>query len=228
MDVTTLMLIVVFVLPGYVAGRIARRGRPHERPEGSLQLVLDTLLFSGAVHLGLIFWSARLAREIPDAARWHEHVWECAAYLVAVGLLAPTAVGWGLAALIRRADNPREPRVPRAFVRPVLFALSAVRGIDRYPPRAWDTLARELYDGGGWVVAKPRQGPLLVGKYGEASRISVSPSESHDLFLEELWWPDRLGNPVSPVEPRRGVWLSSADVEYIQCIKEVEDEQERQ
>jgi Family of unknown function (DUF6338) len=227
MDVTTLVLIAVFILPGYVAGRIARRGRAHERPEGSLQLVLDTLLFSGTVHFFLIPWSARLAREVPDAGRWHEHVWEGAAYLFVVGAVAPLVVGWTLAALIRRADDPREPRFPRVVMKPVRLALGAVRDIDRYPPRAWDTLARVLYDGGGWVVAKPKDGPLLVGKYGEASRISVSPSDSHDIFLEELWWPDRFGNPVSPVEPRRGVWLSSADVEYIQCIKEAVDEQKR-
>ena len=223
MDVTTLTLIVVFVLPGYLAGRFARRGRPHERPEGSLQLVLDTLLFSGAIHLVFILWTARLSREIPDAARWHEHAWEFAAYLIAVGGVAPLLLGWAVGALIRRADDPRDPSLPAGLARPLALAFRAVRSIDRYPPHAWDTFARVLYDGGGWVVAKPKGGPLVVGKYGEVSRISLPPSSPHDLFLEELWWSDDLGDPVGPIEPRRGLWLSSDEVEYIQCIKEVSD-----
>lgn len=206
-------------MPGFVLMWVVRRRRPHRRPGTQLELVLGTLVAALVVHLAFLGWTARLARLVDPSDRWRVHVPELLLFATAL-LLAALLLG-GTLRLLHGALSPRalDGDTPWARgARVVGLRRVAAVAVDHDPPTAWDQMVQRLVGDGGWVVVRTRSGSILVGKFGIASRASFSPTEVTDLLLEEQWWPDELGNPVTPVVPRRQVWVSSSEIDSLQII----------
>lgn len=217
--VVSLIVITAVLLPGFIVNWVIQRRRPHVRPQGDLQLVLASLVNAAVIHVAFLPWTARLVRMIDSRREWIDHTTELTGYAATL-LTASVALGLVFRGLHRLLHPDRTPSHRWWGRTPVAQHLAALTGVlvDHDPPRAWDQVARSLAERGGWVVVKPRDHPAVVGRFGERSRITFSPTEDHDILVEELWWSDQYGNPLAAVQPQRAIWLPITEVEYMQVI----------
>jgi hypothetical protein len=84
--------------------------------------------------------------------------------------------------------------------------------VDRLPS-AWDLVARQQK--GSWVKIqlKDDQG-VVAGRFGDHSVASLDPRRA-DVYLEQAWRLDELGNFADPVVDTRGVWIAHDVMAYV-------------
>lgn len=221
-----MLLLALILMPGYIVQSIGRRARAHTMPGTQIEFVLGALLAGAGVQLICLPLTAlAVSKGVLDESNWTTQpvtmsVWLAGWFIAEVLVAALVAFAWRQA---RERLRPRKERAdqlsymghrePKRHLRVLYDAVS----FD--PPRAWDGMVQSLASEGGWVVAKihDRDQPI-VGRFGALSRASWSPTTPPDILLDQVWWADRYGNPVEPMDPQRKVWINAASVDYLQII----------
>lgn len=234
-----LVLLIVFLLPGFVLVQASTRDKLY-KPRSDLDFVLRGLALSLLVHLAFFGWTAYLYRGLQDRAAdrnrslleevaatpansntlaaeyrspvspidvWAEDAAELFAYALIVVAIAPIAIGTVLGRYLVRLEL-KGGRLPWWAD---LLGAGTVE-----PPRAWDALPSQL-GAGGWVIVRLRNsGNVIGGKAGTKSLVNLG--REPDILIEELWWLDEYGNPLTAIEPKRAAWVSRDRIESLLVI----------
>lgn len=209
--VAELLIAIAFVLPGFIVVDLAetRRARPERRtdPELILRALTYALLIQGFV--ALTGWTGQLISDTGSGHRWNEHVSAIVLFVLVVIVVVPTLLGLALNALLRRAEQ-------RGNLSPLLYALGG-----RDVRQGWDYIF-ERY-GYGYVFLTLRPGvedrpSFYIAKFSSSSWAPQQPSESRDVYFEEIWIADSSGQITGEFAEQRGLWLSLDRIDMMQFI----------
>lgn len=193
--VTSLVIIVIFVLPGFIFDWTLERLVPL-RAKSDLQRVLSALVFSGLMWLvpGMPLYRYWLhAQSISGTA------WRSAIFIVGLPLILGCAVA--------KLGTP---------VRDFLSNRLGIRVLDPHPA-AWDwAMSRRK---GDWVIVQTTDGKVYGGIYGAKSQAGESTS-SPDLFLEQSWKIDpRTKEFLKAHANSGGLYFSADSIQHVEFRK---------
>jgi Family of unknown function (DUF6338) len=196
---TALLVLVAFVLPGFVALLIGERTHVVRRDRTPFELLLIATYYSVICWgiIALASWPFGLARA--DLLRWwHE---ESLGRLGGLGLLAILVVPAIVATLARLWQRSKKWR-PRA--------LNWLRIHEGHSvPTAWDELFRRRKP--ALVRAVLTDGRIVAGYYGSTSFPGYG-QESQDLLLQRRWTLDGDYWFLKRDENSHGLWLSAGSI----------------
>jgi len=202
----SVVIAVGVVLPGFIAVELTQRGRAVSMSGDAQSTLLHALFYAVLIHL---VWSWRTWQLAQDLAgrHWQQHLGELVAWVSLVLIVSPIALGLVINALLQRAER-------RGSLAWWHYALGGRDARD-----AWDYAFQRAAAAGAWVLVHLKGGypecpRTVLGKFGQHSAVGQTPAE-HDLFLQELWSVDELGNPVARVDPSRGMWVAKAEIAEI-------------
>lgn len=201
---TALILLVGFVLPGFITVLIRERTIESATPTSDLNRLLRVAYYS--------VWSYIVLAAISLVAGWQlhdfKHFFESHQHNPA--LLAMVAAG-------------------AILIPPVLVALAGLiwheLGIGRWvvtkfrlnqhhqTPSAWDHFFDQRK--AVFVKAGTKSGAVVAGYYG-AESFAAYAKDGRDLYLEERWSLDDQGDFDRRLNGDAGLWLPAADVDYIE------------
>lgn len=183
--VVALVALIVFVLPGFIASRVATVGRAVPATIADLEVILRSLAYAVAIHgfWAWVGWTPCLLDKIDGGRNWDDHVGELVGFAASV---AGSAVGLGLAlALLFDRLEGRGDRASRV----VYTSLGGqdVRDAFDYIFLRRKRAAERSGDSQFIVIVHTvdRDDPS-VGVYGSHSYFGLSP-RPHDLYLEQIW-----------------------------------------
>jgi hypothetical protein len=198
---TSLLILVAFVLPGFVALLISERTHVVPRSRSPFELLLVATYYS-VVSWGLIafaLWPFGLDRADLRRMYRHESLGKLAAISALAVLLVPAVVAY-LAGLWQRYLR-----------RPVLIWLKMRP--DHAVPSAWDSLfERQVrHQQPAMVRAFLKDGQSVAGYLGPRGFAGYG-EQSQDLLLDARWTLDRDDWFKDPTPGSQGVWLSAGSI----------------
>jgi hypothetical protein len=214
---TTLVAVLsllVLVLPGFIVAELATSRRASRGGRTDLELVLRALWYSLVLHLVVAAtgWTLAVYHNLDAPHEWERHVPAIAAYGLVVVVVAPTLLGLGLGAYLRRREQAGR-------LKAVDYALGASDS-----RHAWDYVFQHL-DAGYVVVhlktlvgeAAPQidgagEWRALVGTVGRHSWASQTPASRHDLYLQKARPATLDGRILGEFAPVRGVWIAQDEI----------------
>ena len=211
---SALLILVAFVLPGFVAVLIGERTHIVRRDRSPFELLLIATYYS-VICWGIIAmasWPFGLARN--DLLRWWRN--ESLGRLAGLGLLAILVVPAIVATLARCWQTSKKWRPG------VLRRLGIHEG--HTIPTAWDELFRRRKPAMVRAVLTDKR--VVGGYYGSKSFPGYG-QESQDLLLEERWVLDEEHWFVERVEGSHGLWLSAGSIVTLELYDPVSDEPSR-
>lgn len=190
-EATSLQLILVFFVPGFISMKVYDLLVPSERRDFS-KSVLEAVSFS-CINFGILYWTI-LA--IHRGALYAERPGLYYMALIAILFLAP--ILWPVVYL-RILDLPL---VKRRTIQPF--------------PKPWDYVFsnRESY----WVILHLRDGRRIGGRFDTRSFASSYPADEQ-IYLEEVWQLDSDGKFLKKVDRTQGVIVTSADFQAIELFQ---------
>jgi hypothetical protein len=214
-----LVAIVAFVLPGFIASRVATRDRPAPATLTDLELILRALFYALVIHLIIAGtgWTSNLVDDLNGGRDWNDHIGELALFGLAV---VGSAIALGQ--LLHLAFEVLAPRTSW----PARLAFHALGGQDVRDGFDYIFLRRKRQKQPFIVVVDADGGERVAGVYGDASYFGFSP-RPHDLYLEEIW--DIQGeNFVRRQEGDRfGAWFRAEAIERLEFRDLREEEESR-
>lgn len=210
-SVTQLLLLLLFVVPGFVfqAVRISVRGRL------PLDIELSTRIVRAIVSSGIfaLVYLAVIGQPLVDAAQGHGFVFEHprfgAVLALAGGIVAPSVL-----ALVRA------PRWP--WLRRLRLWLPEVTKYDP-TPTAWDKAFQSI--GECFVRILNSDDRWIAGYYGPASYATSYP-EPHQLFLEKAFHVSDEGAIGDEVDGSQGVLVDCTEIQLLQVVAAVANNEE--
>lgn len=196
---TALLVLVAFVLPGFVALRIAELTHEVRRDRSPFELLLVATYYS-VICWGLIAlasWPFGLTRA--DLAQSYRE--ESLGRLAGLGLLAIVAVPFAIATLARLWHRSSR-------VRPWLLKLLGVH-LGHATPSAWDELFGRKRPA---LVRAVLTDKRVVGGFYGANSFAGYSEQSRDLLLEDAWTLDSDDWFVEPAPNTNGVWLAADSI----------------
>lgn len=197
---TALVILVAFVLPGFVTVLFQERTFKRAEDPTPLDRLLRAVYYSLWSYLILAAVALLVGIDRASIERLYERHADDPAQLVwrgALVLLLPAVV---IATATRLWRNSSLQRL-----------LQRTLGInERHEvPTAWDHLFDRRV--AAFVRVTFKDGARILGYYGPSSAVSYS-KEGPDLFLEQTYVPDEHDWFGEPVAASRGVWMSMSDV----------------
>ena len=217
---STLVGVIVavgLVLPGFIVADLAEAGRASRASQSDWELVLRALTYALVLHT-LVFvvgWTPQVLGDLGVTGGrhgpkpWVGHADAIALYVGVVLVTAPTLIGMGLSRLLRRAEACGQ-------LNAVHHALGGRDARD-----AWDFAFQRFGSGFVLVHLKPgveQRSPFLVAKWGLSSWATQTPSETKDVFFEEIWPSDAHGQVSEEYAEPRGMWVSIDQVDALYFI----------
>jgi hypothetical protein len=215
--------LLTFVLPGFIVTQLAESRRATRGTGGDLEIVLRSLWYSAALHLIALAsgWTSEIYKDIETGGDWEHHVLAIGVFLGVIVFIVPVFLGMALSRRLRAREQ-------RGQLRGLDYALGG-----RDARQAWDFVFEHL--DGGFVVVQLKSlsanfaassfgsaawnGNTVVGKFGEQSWATQTPSARYDVFLEEVWPADEAGRILGQFEPARGLLLNSENVAALYYIE---------
>lgn len=191
-SVGAILVIVAFIMPGFIAGRILSSAHStSETSEGHLVLSAITL---SCLNYAVLSWLLVTA--------WIEKWYEKPLILASLSLFT-LFVGPILIALVlvKTIDTEWGKQVRIAF------------GLSHPVPKAWDSFFRRGIP--CWVVATLKGGRVIAGLYGGNSFASSCPAEE-DLYLEKICKLSPQGEIERVAEFSRGGIIQMKNVETLE------------
>lgn len=199
---TALIVLVAFVLPGFVTlAFVERTYAVPVRDRSPLELVLLALYYSAISYgiAGLVAWPLDLTLDDVRGSLQDGSVGVIAAAGIVVVFLLPALIA--TVSRVWTTSRLRERLLSGAGV-------SAVHRIET----GWDFYFRQRRP--ALVIATLRDGAKVGGFFGDMSFATYS-VDGRDLFLEQRWSLDEGGWFDGPVEGDDGVWVAGADVVWL-------------
>ena len=196
----SVLVVVAFVLPGFVIARLAQVGRARDAGESDWALILRALSYAVLIHGVALFWTAHLDNKVHESsAAWTHHVWAVTAYAGVLLVALPAVIGLTLGTILNGAEQHGQLTWWHH-----LLGATDVRDAWDY---AFQRMERETF-----VIVRTDK-ELVAGRYTTGSWAGRTPSP-HDLFLEEVWL---LAEDVivAPMEPPYSVWIPAASIRDI-------------
>lgn len=194
-----LIILVLFVLPGFLLSEVARRGRAPAAEESALRLLLRSLVFALFTQaLAALVWTVDLADKTKNFTDISNDVPEVAAYVVVVLMGVPVLLGLLLAGYLARAEA--HAIATRAGLSLVALTLGA-----KEPTHAWDIALLEA-GSGAFLIVTLKNERTIAGQFGGRSFATEAASENADLFLERVWLISETGEPIAPLATEEGIW----------------------
>lgn len=214
---TTLIAVLsllVLVLPGFIVAELASSRRASRSGRSDIELVLRALWYALVLHLVVAAtgWTLAVYRDLDMPHEWEHHVLAIALYGLVVVVVAPTLLGLGLGAYLRRREQAGR-------LKPIDYALGASDS-----RHAWDYVFQHLDAGYVVVHLKTLGGEsalqvedrgdwrALVGTVGLHSWASQTPASRHDLYLQEARPATLDGRILGDFTPVRGVWIAQEEI----------------
>jgi hypothetical protein len=214
---TTLVAVLsllMLVLPGFIVAELAGSRRASRGGRSDLELVLRALWYSLVLHLAAATtgWTLAVYRDLDTPHEWERHVTAIAIYGLVVVVVAPTLLGLGLGAYLRRREQAGR-------LKGIDYALGASDS-----RHAWDYVFQHLDAGYVVVHLKALAGEpalrvdglgewrALVGTVGLHSWASQTPASRHDLYLQEARPATLDGRILGDFSPVRGVWIAQDEI----------------
>lgn len=196
---TALLLLVAFVLPGFVAVTVKERIHEIPREVPPFDRLLLSLYYSAlvyAVPAAVVLIGGWSAAELDDFATGEHGVRGPLGVAVLLLVVLPVAVAY--AGQRWTGSERREAVLERLNINP-----------SHAVPSAWDFMFRDAEQ--AIVRATRRDGAVVTGYYGPSSQSGFA--SRGDLFLEEQWQPiDAEHTAFEPVASSVGVWIAADDL----------------
>jgi len=214
--IEALLILLVLVLPGFVAARLFKTPLPNALMN-ERQFLVMTVLLGIVVHLIALpvtvsVWPAIVALGWGPAGLANggavAPTWSLAGWFLLILFVIPVVVALATS-LTFRAE-----RVQGILD---LFGLSLVE----LTPQAWDWFFLSQRRG-CWVVIQLDDGRLVGGEYGGGSFASLTPHDK-DLYLEREYYVDEAHNFGDPIPGSIGVWLRGNAVQALHFYRDETD-----
>lgn len=201
---TALLILVVFVLPGFVTLLVKERTHEIARPQSQFERLLSALYYSLLIYVPLALVAALLGWGVNDVEALYVGDKGLAAFagaLALTGLLLPSAIAyWGH----RWLRSERRRSTLRALSIPESHRI----------PTAWDHVFEAGRD--SFLRVTLRDGEVVGGYFGPESFAAYGP-HGRDLYIEKMWKVDPEGLTLTrAVEGSAGLWLSGADIAMVE------------
>lgn len=197
-----LLVLILFVLPGFILMRVITKARPHSETS-DFRFIVSAILFGTIVHAIFGWWTIDVYLSYTAETLSEDGFWSFYLWFVGVILVAPTIFGFVLGKLAEVAwiDNLL-----------VMFGLSVS---DRMPT-AWD----EVFGSGKgyWIIVELNDGRKLGGFYSTNSFVSASPNP-RDIYIEQVWEVGEDDNFLYQIEPDEGIWIEGAQIRLLKFFK---------
>lgn len=209
-----LLVIAVFVLPGFVTLLMRERTYRVRDQDSPFERLLNALYFSSIVYLALALgWVViGLGHEAISRLSTGEEPVGVYLLLAVVGLFVlPISI-----AEIGRVWQ-RSRRLRPRFLRRV--GIDPGHGV----PAGWEQLFQEALraEGGLMLLITLEDGRVVGGYFGEESLAGYT-ARTRDLFIEQRWTLDEEKWFEGPVEGSLGLWISEEQVNSIEVYRPFE------
>jgi hypothetical protein len=192
---TALLLLAVFVVPGFVALLLSERAYAVRGPDSPFERLLHALFFSAAIYAAVLVVAAVLGldkEDISDFYRGHKSLGASLAAGFVIAFAAPAVLA--LAGLRWHRSGRLRPAVLEKL------------GIE--PGHNVDSGWNEAFSRAGTAMLRATlsDGRVVGGRYGPGSFAGYS-QRKQDLFICERWMMDEDGWFVEVARGTRGVWI---------------------
>jgi hypothetical protein len=208
---TALLIIAVFVLPGFITLLFRERTYSVKGQDSPFERLLNALYYSAIVFAVLALAALIAGAHREDVSRLYGGHYSLSSYLFLAlfGLLV-------MPLLITEAGG-RWQRSER--LRPFFLKLAGVNpghGI----PAAWEQLfieSKGVREGKGLLLRVTlADGRVIGGFFGESSLAGYT-GHTRDLFLEQRWTLDDDKWFIEPAPGTRGVWIDESQIHSIEA-----------
>jgi hypothetical protein len=211
------LILAVFVLPGFVAVLLKERIYEVRGEESTFDRLLTTVYYSLLVYLPVLLAAGVLSAvgvvhqdDVVDFAHGRSAIWLTGLIALAVLLVLPAASALAAAAWVR--SDKRLAWQKRLGIKHV-----------HRVPTSWDFAFDPEDD--LLLVVTLRDGSRIAGYYGRRSHSGYG-TRTRDLFLEERWEFDEEGAALSGPAPRSvGVWIGADDIVAVEHYAVSDDQQ---
>lgn len=196
---TALLILMAFVLPGFVTLRINELTHTIRRQESPFERLLLALYYS-ALTYGVVFLAAAIGgvqrKDVEDLVKTEQDIWKLLVLAVAVLVVIPFVIS--NAARLWQGSEVRPKVLGRARIS---LAHSTPSGWDHY-------FATSSF---AYLRVTLRDGRVVGGYYGPESFAGYS-DQKQDLYLEHRWELDDDDWFTRQAEGTRGVWLARESI----------------
>jgi len=211
---TALLIVAVFILPGFVTLLLRERMFAVRGEDTPFERLLNALYYSALVYaiaLGVGLTLGLTTKELVDFYHGRMSLWEdlIAAALITVALpviLATLGLRW------RKSRR----------LRPL-----ALRVIGISPSHSVASGWNEAFSREGWMkemmIRATMKDGRVVGGYFRRGSLAGYSEHTQDLFIAERWSLDDEGWFEKRAEGTQGVWLSQAEIASVEFYKREED-----
>lgn len=207
---TALLILVGFVLPGFVAVLLKERLYEVRGEESTFDRLLTTVYYSLLVYLlpALVIVVLSLIRlldraDIEQFADGRSPLWLCGLVAISVLLVLPTLAALGAWRWMNCSWRRR------------LYAASARLNPEHRTQTSWDFGFGHEQD--LLLVVELKDGSRVAGYYGKRSHSGYG-TRTRDLFLEERWEVSPNDGSISPPPAERrsvGTWISADEIRLV-------------
>jgi hypothetical protein len=214
-----LLILVVFILPGFVAVLLKERIYEVRGEESTFDRLLTTVYYSLFVYIPVALVVGLLSafgvlhqNDVVDLVNGRAAIWLTALVALLVLLVLPAASALAASAWVR--SNTRLGWQKRLRIRPV-----------HRVPTSWDFAFDPEQD--LLLVVNLRDGGRIAGYYGRRSHSGYG-TKTRDLFLEERWDFNDQGTELEgPVRGSVGLWIGADDIVAVEHYA-LSDEQQQE
>lgn len=215
--IEALLLLILFVGPGFLCARIVRAEIPSSFT-GERNSIILSMIFSTLIHTILLPYTIHMLPNIQEFITSLKQSnnnnnltidWWVFCWIVVVLFVAPLVVAFFLSWLWR-------------FERMQPFLSKLGISVTQTIPTAWDWVFLSQKDG-CWLVAEMEDGSLVGGEYGAGSFASLSPHRT-DIFLEREYYLDEDHNFLSVLPDTVGVWINAEKIKHIHLYRVSQEE----
>lgn len=206
-------ILLLAIVPGYVATTFWARARTWKGHTTDLLTVLQSLAVSVIIQISLswltLWWL------YPFRASLDQHPWHVAGWVALVTLFVPV-IGGSLAGwLNNKMADPNGAFTQSGFGKRFAKAFPWAGS-----PTIWDwTFQSKILDG-RFVIIEFEDGKRVAGVHGEGGMAITSP-EPPGLFLPQEWVLDEVGNIDAPLSGSAGVMIpNTAKIRLVRVLLE--------
>ncbi len=208
-----LAVILLAIVPGFIAATTWARARTWKGPSGDLRTVLQSLALSAAIQV--LISPLTIAWIVPIRTHLADHPGRVAIWFLLVVLVIPLVLGVLGARLTDLIFRPVQLGRPLGRL---------TRGVTAFvkapaPPSVWDWLFTAQPPNGGFVIIQFNDGSQVGGVFAEHSVALTSP-EPQGLFLESEWLLNEEGDFTGPMPGTEGIMIPTiGDVRWVRILR---------